>query len=301
MSTPPANPFGADAARRDRLRRRRLVNRLMEALSTAAALLAVLVLGVVVWSVGSRAIDAIDLSFFTKTPVPFSFVPVETGIANALLGSLILVGVATLMALPFGVLVAIYLSEFARPRAANAIALCLDVLNGIPAIVIGIFVFGLFVVGRGQSGFAGSFALAVIMVPLVARATQEVLRLVPSSTREASLALGVSRWRTTLSVVLPQTLGGVLTGATLAIARIAGETAPLLFTSSIAGTAVHEDPRSALASIPVTIFTYSESPQQSDQQQAWAAAFVLILFVLLLSLGARALAARHRRKLGLTR
>ena len=285
----------------ERLRRRRAVNRLMEVLAWLAAVAAVAVLGIVVWSIGSRAYNAIDVSFFTKVPQPFSFVPVETGIANAFIGSLILVGLAALMALPVGVLIAIYLNEFARPRVATVVSTTLDVLAGIPAIVVGIFVFALFVAGHGHSGFAGAFALSIIMLPLIARSTQEILRLVPESTREASLALGVSRWRTTISVVLPQTIGGILTGGVLAVARAAGETAPLLFTSSIAGTAINTNPHQALASIPVTILEYSESPLPEDHQQAWAAAFVLIMFILFVSLGARALAAWHRRRMGLSR
>jgi phosphate transport system permease protein len=285
----------------ERLRRRRAVNRLMEWIAWLAALTAVGILGIVLWSIGSRAYKAIDMSFFTKVPQPFSFVPVETGIANAFIGSLILVGLATLMALPVGVLIAVYLNEFARPRVATVVSTTLDILAGIPAIVIGIFVFALFVAGRGHSGFAGAFALSIIMLPLIARSTQEILRLVPESTREASLALGVSRWRTTVSVVLPQTIGGILTGGVLAVARVAGETAPLLFTSSIAGTAISTDPHQALASIPVTILEYSESPLPEDHEQAWAAAFVLIVFILFVSLGARGIAAWHRRRMGLTR
>jgi phosphate transport system permease protein len=285
----------------ERLRRRRAVNRLMEVLAWLAAVAAVAVLGIVVWSIGSRAYQAIDVSFFTKVPQPFSFVPVETGIANAFIGSLILVGLAALMALPVGVLIAIYLNEFARPRVATVVSTTLDVLAGIPAIVVGIFVFALFVAGHGHSGFAGAFALSIIMLPLIARSTQEILRLVPESTREASLALGVSRWRTTISVVLPQTIGGILTGGVLAVARAAGETAPLLFTSSIAGTAINTNPHQALASIPVTILEYSESPLPEDHEQAWAAAFVLIVFILFVSLGARAVAAWHRRRMGLSR
>ena len=285
----------------ERLRRRRAVNRLMEWIAWLAAVIAVGVLGIVIWSIGSRAYKALDFSFFTKIPQPFSFVPVETGIANAFIGSLILVGLATLFALPTGVLIAIYLNEFARPRVATVVSTTLDILAGIPAIVIGIFVFALFVAGRGHSGFAGAFALSIIMLPLIARSTQEILRLVPDSTREGSLALGVSRWRTTISVVLPQTIGGILTGGVLAVARVAGETAPLLFTSSIAGTAVNTDPHQALASIPVTILEYSESPLPEDHEQAWAAAFVLIIFILFVSLGARAIAAWHRRRMGLSR
>ena len=202
------------------------------------------------------------------------------------------------MALPVGILVAVYLNEFARPAVREFVSLALDVLNGIPAIVIGVFVFGLLVVGRGQSALAGSFALACLMLPLVARSTMEVLALVPDSLREASLGLGVPRWRTTLSIVLPQTVGGIVTGTTLAVARIAGETAPLLFTSSIVGTQVAWDPHKALQTVPVAIFELSESPDPADHARAWAAALVLLLFILVASLGARWLATRSRRKLG---
>ena len=149
-----------------------------------------------------------------------------------------------MMALPVGILVAIYLNEFAPASIRNFVTLVLDVLNGVPAIVIGIFVFGLFVVGRGQSGIAGAFALACLMLPLVSRSTMEILALVPNSLREASLGLGVPQWRTTLSIVLPQSVGGILTGTVLAVARVAGETAPLLFTSSLVGTQTELEPDS---------------------------------------------------------
>ena len=138
------------------------------------------------------------------------------------------------MALPFGILIAIYVNEFAPRAIKSVVGLTLDVLAGVPAIVIGIFVYGLIVVAHGQSGYAGAFALAVLMLPLVSRTTIEVLALVPDSLREAALGVGAPRWRTTLGIVLPQTIGGVLTGATLAVARVAGETAPLLFACSLA-------------------------------------------------------------------
>ena len=184
------------------LPRRRRVNRLMEGLATLAAAIAVAILVIVVWSVAKRGAGALNLDLITKGPVPFAFGPVKQGLANAFAGSFVLVGLATLMALPVGILVAVYLIEFAPPAIRTAVSLVLDVLNGVPAIVIGIFVFGLIVVGRGQSGWAGAFALACLMLPLVARATMEVLVLVPNSLREASLALGVPRWRTTLSITL---------------------------------------------------------------------------------------------------
>ncbi len=289
------------ALRADRLPRRRAVNRLMELLAWLAAAIAVGILGVVVWSVAKRGAGALSLDLLTRTPVQFSLVPVKQGLANAFAGSLVIVGIATAMALPVGILVAIYLNEFARPWVRSAVSLALDVLNGVPAIVIGIFVFGLLVVGRGQNAFAGSFALACLMLPLVARATMEILALVPSSLREASLALGVPRWRTTLSIVLPQTIGGILTGTTLAVARVAGETAPLLFTSSLVGTQVHWNPHHALQTVPVAIFELSESPDPQDHARAWAAALVLLLFILVASLAARWLATRSRRRITTSR
>jgi len=287
--------------RAEGLPRRRAMNRLMEALAWLAAAIAVAILGIVVYSVAKRGAPALNLDLLTKTPAVFSLTPIKQGLANAFAGTLVLVGLATLMALPVGILVAVYLTEFARPAIRTTVTLALDLLNGVPAIVIGIFVFGLFVLGHGQSALAGSFALAVIMLPLVARSTMEVLALVPSSLREASLALGVPRWRTTLSVVLPQTVGGIVTGTTLAVARAAGETAPLLFTSSIVGTNVHWNPHHALQSIPVAIFELSESPDPQDHARAWAAALVLLLFILFASLGARWLATRSRRKLAASR
>jgi phosphate transport system permease protein len=284
------------------LPRRKAVNRLMEGLAALAALIAVGILGIVVWSVAKRGAGALELNLLTKGPsVAFSLGEVKQGLANAFAGSLVLVGLATLMALPVGILVAVYLTEFAPNSIRYGVSLVLDVLNGIPAIVIGIFVYGLFVIGHGQSGWAGAFALACLMLPLVTRSTMEVLLLVPSALREASLALGVPRWRTTLSIVLPQTVGGVVTGTVLAVARVAGETAPLLFTSSLVGTQTSWNPSHALQSIPVAIFELSESPDPADHARAWAAALVLLLFILFASLGARWFATRNRRRLSTAR
>ncbi len=280
-----------------RVRRRKSVNRLMEALAAAAALGAVAVLAIVVFNVLQRGLPAINLDLLTQVQAPFG----ETGggIGHAIVGTMVLVGLATLMALPFGVLVAIYVSEFAHASVARVVRLSLDVLNGVPSIVIGIFVFALIIQPlHAQSGWAGAFALAIIMLPLVARATMEVLALVPESQREASFALGVSRWRTVLRVVLPSVLGGVVTGTVLAIARAAGETAPLLFTTSLYANSFTTDPSQALPSLPMTIFTYSEAPDQTLNEQAWAAAVILIAFVLTLSILARTALARSRRKLG---
>ena len=287
-----------------RARRRLLVNRAAELAALAAALSAIAVLAILVWSVLSRGIHALNLDFFTKGPAVFG--QTGGGVAPALVGSALLVSIATVMALPFGVMTAVYVSEFAPTRIGDQIRLWLDVLNGFPSIVIGIFVFTLMVqkplpiVGWGnhQSALAGGFALAVIMLPLVARATIEVLALVPNHLREASYALGVSKWNTVIRVVLPTSFGGILTGTTLAIARAAGETAPLLFTCVLAGQTVDWNPTHSVNSIPVTIFSYSEAPDANLHEQAWALAFVLIAFVLVSSLTARFLYERSRRKLG---
>lgn len=283
----------------DRRRKRRVVNRGMELIAWIAATIAVGLLGLLVWSVAKQGASQLNLDLITKGPSrnPYALGPVHQGLANAFVGTFIIVAIATAIALPIGILVAIYVNEFAPRAVKNFLTPSLDILNGIPAIVVGIFVFGLIVVGHGQSGFAGGFALSVLMIPLVARATIEVLALVPNSLREASLGLGVARWRTTLGIVLPQTIGGILTGTVLAVARVAGETAPLLFTSSIVGTQVSFDPSHALQTVPVAIYELSESGTPSDQARAWAAAFVLLLFILFTSLIARWLANRSRRKI----
>ncbi len=281
----------------DRLGRRRFVNRGMELLAWLAAALAVLILGVVIFSVARKGLSELNLDLITKTQLQFAPPNVAQGLANAFVGSLIIVGLATAMALPFGILIAIYVNEYAPRAVRNVVTLTLDVLAGVPAIVIGFFVFELLVVGHHQSGYAAGFALAVLMLPLVARSTMEVLALVPDSLREAALGVGAPRWRMTLGVVLPQTIGGVLTGATLAVARVAGETAPLLFTSSLAATGMQWNPSKPLLSVPLAIYELTDSPDPADHARAWAAALVLILFILFVSLTARWLATRSRRKI----
>jgi phosphate transport system permease protein len=281
----------------DKLRRRRVVNRGMEVLAWFAAALAVLILGIVIWSVAKRGASALSFDFLTKPMAPIGFSSPHQGLANAFLGTFIIVGIATAMALPFGILIAIYVNEFASRGIRNVVSLTLDVLAGVPAIVIGFFVFGLIVVTYGQSGYAGAFALAVLMLPLVARSTIEVLALVPDSLREAALGVGAPRWRTTLGVVLPQTIGGVLTGAVLAVARVAGETAPLLFTCSLVATGTNWNPSHPLMTVPLAIYELTDSSEPADQARAWAAALVLILFILVVSLTARWLATRSRRKM----
>jgi phosphate transport system permease protein len=286
---------GFSLAPTPQLRRRKLVGRAVEASMLAAALAAVAVLALVVASVVERGHSALTVDFFTKVPAGFG--ESGGGVANAVVGSLVIVGFATAFALPAGILIAIYTNELAPHRVRRYVGLVLDVMNGLPAIVIGIFVYGLLVIGRQQSALAASVALAIIMLPLIARSTQEVLALVPDSLREASHALGVSRWHTVLGVVLPASLGGIFTGATLSVARAAGETAPLLFTSSITTSLVSWDPHTALQSLPLTIFQYLESPSPDDHARAWAAALVLMSFVLAISVLSKVVLARSRRKL----
>jgi phosphate transport system permease protein len=301
MATTPPNidPRAAVLFQTDkRLRRRRIVNRLMEALGTLASLLAVAVLVIVVASVVKNGWSAFSVDFFTTSPSSSGFGTAEGGILPSIVGSFLLVLIATIFALPIGVMVAIFVSELAPRKLADTIRLALDVINGLPTIVTGIFIFSVLVLAQGQSAIAGGLALAIIGLPLVARSAQEVLRLVPSSYREAGLALGAPRWRTILGVILPTSLGGILTGTTLAIARVAGETAPLLFTCSLAiTTSVTWDPREPVQSMPLTIFTSAEQPDPSFHAQAWATGAVLLGFVLIVSLISKFFLARSRRKL----
>jgi phosphate transport system permease protein len=280
-------------------RRRKVMNAVMIGLALLAALAAVTVLVIVVVSVVRQGWSALSLDFFTKAPGFTPFGEATGGILPSIVGSLILVVLATLFALPIGVLTAIYVSELAPRKVADVIRLGLDVMNGLPTIVTGIFIFSVLVLAHGQSAIAGGLALAIIALPLIARSTQEVLRLVPSSYREAGLALGAPRWRTVVGVILPTSLGGILTGTTLAVARVAGETAPLLFTTSLAAqTVVTWNPTQPVQSMPLTIFQYAEQPDPSFHAQAWAAGAVLLVFVLIVSLVSKLFLARSRRKLG---
>jgi phosphate transport system permease protein len=278
-----------------RVRRRRVVNRLAEAGATVAALIGVFALGIVVWSVAKRGGSELSWSFLTED-LPIFGQP-GGGIAPLLVGSALLVGIAVGMALPVGVLIAVFLEEFAPPAVRAPIQLSIDLMNGLPSIIIGVFVFGLLVYGHPQSGWAGSVGLAIVMLPLITRSTQEVLRLVPASQREGALALGASRWRTVLGITLPSAFGGIVTGTVLAVARAVGETAPLLFVTSIFGRTITWNPGHALPNLPVQIFIWSESAEPEDHKRAWASALVLLIFVLVTSLTARLVLARTRRRM----
>jgi phosphate transport system permease protein len=281
---------------RGSLRRRKRANRVVELSATVAALLAVVVLLIVVGSVLLKGVGALSIHFLTTPTALFG----ETGggISNAIIGTAIIVAIAAAMAIPVGLLVAIYTTEFAPPRIAHPVRFVLDVLNGVPTIVTGIFVYGLIVIPQGhQSGFAASVALAIIMLPIVARTAQEVLTLVPATLKEAANALGIARWRSTLRITIPTAAGGLITGALLSVARVAGETAPLILLCAIFPLGNLTDPSQGLASIPIFIFQASESPSPTAHTEAWAAALILIAFVLLLNIVARVFYARSRQRM----
>jgi phosphate transport system permease protein len=292
MSARPANPL-VSTSRHDR--RRKIVGRLMEVLATAAAILAIVVLVIVIASVAKRGFPALNKDFFTQNEVPFG--QTGGGVQNAIVGTIIMTAMATVIAVPVGVLLAIFNTEFAPRRVSDAVQLTLNVLAGIPTIVIGVFIFSVLVVGRGQSAAAASCALALIMLPVVARGTEEVLLLVPTHLREGGMALGATRARTVVTVILPTAVGGILTSTIVGVARAAGETAPLLFTSSIFANTTSTNPSQPMASLPFAIYTKSESPSVHDQQQAWAAALILITVVLLGSILGRLLSLRTRRQI----
>jgi phosphate transport system permease protein len=280
------HPLTIDLRGDRRVRRRRLVNRLAEAIAILSAAAAVGLLVWVVWSVAERGADLISWSFLTSDlPIPFS--PEVGGIAPLIVGSVILVGIAAVIAVPIGVLIALFLEEFAGNWLRVPIQLAIDLMVGLPSVIIAVFIFSALVYGHAQNGLAGSLALAIVMLPLITRATQEVLRLVPSTQREGALALGASRWRTVVGVILPASLGGILTGSVLAVARAFGETAPLLFVTGIFGRTVELNPHNAIPNMPVQIFIWSESPDPIDHKRAWATALVLMTLVLIMSLVAR--------------
>jgi len=232
-----------------------------------------------------KGAGALSLDFFTQLPVPAG----ETGggLGHAILGTLVLVGIAMAFGLPVGVGAGLYLAEYRSTRLANAVRFLADVLNGLPSIVMGIFAWQFLVRPVGHfSAVAGGAALGAMLVPLVTRTTEEMVRTVPSSLREAALALGYPRWRTSLSIVLRTALAGIVTGALVAIARIAGETAPLLFTA-LGNNFWSTRLTQPIAALPLQIFTYAISPYDDWHAKAWAGALVLIALILVLSLFAR--------------
>lgn len=270
---------------------RRLRSRFMVGLMGLAVVLAVLPLLLILGTLIAKGAGSLNLAFFTNVPVPAG----ETGggVLHAIIGTLMIVGMACLIGLPLGIGGGIYCAEFPASRLTFATRFVSDVLNGTPSIVVGVFAWTWIVASQKHfSAFAGSVALAILMVPMVTRTTEEMIKLVPHSLREAALALGYSRWRTSLSVVVRTTLPGIVTGSLLAVARVAGETAPLLFTA-LGSQYLSFNLDQPMAALPLVVFNYAIGPYEEWHQLAWATALVLILVVLVLSAAAR-LATRRK-------
>jgi phosphate transport system permease protein len=275
-----------------RLAWRKLLNYVMLSLTGVAALGVVsilfLILGYLIWNGGT----SLSLNFFTQLPKPVG--ESGGGMANAIVGSLKLLFLAAVMGLPVGLLAGVYLAEFGGSTFPFIIRYTADLLNGVPSIVIGIFAYSVAVLPvKHFSALAGGVALGIMVIPITVRSTEEFLRAVPGSLREGAMALGASKWKTIATVVLPAASGGILTGMLLALARVAGETAPLLFTafSNRFWTQGWGQP---IASLPVMIYTYAIAPYDDWHRQAWAAGLVLLGLVLLSNLGARFILARTK-------
>jgi phosphate transport system permease protein len=274
-------------------RQRKVLSRLVEVACAGSVMLALAPLALVLYFVLSQGLPALSLAFFTNMPKPVG--EPGGGMANAMIGTLILLGLAGALAVPVGIACAVYLAEYPKRRLARAATFAADILNGVPSIVIGIFAYVIAVLPfRRFSALAGGFALGVMMIPIVVRTTEELLALVPPSLREGALALGATRGRATWSVILPAALPGIVTGVLVALARVAGETAPLLFTSfNNQFWSVRLD--KPIASLTVQIFTYAIAPYEDWHRQAWAGASVLIGAMLVFSVLARTVTRRLER------
>ena len=270
-----------------RYRTRRTVDRAAR-LATVACTVAVLApLVLIMGYLITKGITSLNLAFVLNLPKPVG--EPGGGMANAIVGTLVLIGLACGLGLPIGVITGVVLAEYGSTRLAWVVRFCADVLNGVPSIVIGIYAYTLIVLPtKTFSAYAGAFGLAVIMLPIVARTTEEMIRLVPHNLREAALALGVPSWRTTVLIVLRTARGGIITGIMLAIARVAGETAPLLFTA-FGNQFWHHGLNGPISSLPVQIYTYAISPFDDWHRQAWAGALVLLVLISLTSLSVRLL------------
>lgn len=274
-----------------RQRLRRVISAVMVTLMGLAVVVAVLPLLLILGTLVVKGAGSINFDFFTQMPVPAG--ESGGGVAHALVGTLLIVGAACLIGIPIGMAAGIYCAEYPGSRLATITRFVADVLNGTPSIVVGVVAWTLIVARQKHfSGFAGSVALAMLMIPMVMRTTEELIKMVPHSLREAALALGYPRWRTSLSIVIRTTLPGIVTGVLLATARIAGETAPLLFTA-LGSAFMSTDLNQPMAALPLTVFTYATGPYEEWHRLAWATALVLIIVVLVLSLAAR-LATRQR-------
>jgi len=272
---------------------RKWFNRLMLGLSSVAAGAGILLLALILGYTLAHGIAYLNLDLLTHVAKPAG--EFGGGIRNEIIGSLILVAMASILALPVGLMAGIFLSDFASPRVAAAVRFAADVLAGVPSIVVGVFAYAIVVRPmHSYSAISAGVALAIIMIPIVARTTEESLHLVPNSMREAALALGITRWRAMMGVVVPGALTGIATGVMLAVARVAGETAPLIFTA-LGNNFGFQSLLKPISALPLLIYTHALSPYQDQQQQAWAAAFLLILLVLGISLLVRWISRRRNR------
>jgi phosphate transport system permease protein len=257
--------------------RRRVINAVMLGLCGVAVLLALVPLASVLWLVVSKGLSGLSFGFFTSLPTPVG--EPGGGVGNAIVGTLTIVGIASLIGIPVGIGAGVFLAERGNGPAGSAVRFVAEILSGVPSIVIGIVAYGLVVVPmRRFSGLAGAVALAVLMIPTLARSTEEMVRLVPTTLREASLALGVPAWKTSLAIVLRTAMGGIATAALLAVSRAAGETAPLLFTA-LNNQYWNFRPDQPTASLTVQIFNYAISPYDDWHAKAWSAALVLLVLV----------------------
>jgi phosphate transport system permease protein len=280
------------------VRRRKITSSIFVAFCALSVLLALVPLAFVLFFVVSQGIQSLNVAFFTHMPAPVG--EPGGGMANAIVGTLILVGLGALFAIPIGIISGVYMSEYAGTRFASLVRFAADTLNGVPSIVIGVFVYGIAVLPFKQfSALAGGLALGVMMIPIIARTTEELLLLVPGTMREGALALGATHARAVFTVVVPAALPGIITGLVLALARIAGETAPLLFTS-LNNKFFTTKLTQPIASLTVQVFAYANSPYQDWHRQAWAGALVLVTIVLTCSLLAR-FATRRLEGLGSSR
>jgi phosphate transport system permease protein len=271
--------------------RRKLQSRVMTVLTRTAAALVIGALIIILGYIAFTGVRELSPGFLINNPKPVG--EPDSGIANAIVGTLILIGIASVIGLPVGILAGIYLAEFASSRFGTALRFLIDTLTGVPSIVVGVFAWTVLVRPMGHfSALAGGVALAIIMMPIVARTTEEIIRLVPQSLREASLALGAPVWRMSLGVVLRTAASGVATGAMLAIARIAGETAPLLFTA-LSHNYMSTDINQPIASLTYQIYYYTGSPYEQWHSMAWAATLVLVGMILAINVTVRVL-ARNR-------
>ena len=273
--------------------RRKIISKIAESFCALAVVLALIPLVMILFYVLTHGLTALNLDFFTHTPKPVG--EAGGGMANAIVGTLILISIASLLAVPVGMVCGIHLAEYSGSKFTSIVRFAADVLNGVPSIVIGIFAYGIVVLPvKRFSAIAGGFALGLLMLPVVVRTTEELLRLVPQGLREGALALGASRSRAVLTVIVPAALPGILTGILVAIARVAGETAPLLFTS-FNNPYWSTNITQPIASLTYQVYVYANSPYDDWRRQAWAGAFLLVMIILTLSIAARLAVRRLER------